>query len=123
MFRAHISNGAVSVAVLALIAMLLAGCGVADGTAAPAAAAPTPAPPAATPAPRDMLYVHDGDKAGAERLALIDSLSGAHERDLPPGVVSPDWRTLYAAEQQNGKTSLRALDLASGQTVRETQIE
>jgi hypothetical protein len=109
---------------LGLAATLLAGCGVADGSASQLAAVPTPTVPQATRAQGDLLYIRDGDKAGgSERLALIDSLSGARERDLPPGVISPDWRTLYVAEQQDGKTSVRALDLATGQDMRETQIE
>jgi hypothetical protein len=120
MFRVH---RAASAAILVLVAMLLPACGVADSAAPQSAAVPTPAPPVATPTPSDLLYIHDGFKGAAEHLTIIDSVSGAHERNLPPGVVSPDWRTLYVAEQQNGTTALRALDLATGQTTREIQIE
>ena len=56
MLQVQISNRAASAALLALITMLLAACGVSDA-AAPQAAVPTPAPPVATPTPSDLLYL------------------------------------------------------------------
>src|SRR5204862_2634128 len=109
-------------AALALAAALLSACGVADRTASQSAAAPTPVPPSATPAPSDLLYIHDSSNAASERLTIIDSMSGARERDLPAGVMSPDWNTLFVAEQKDGKTALHALDLATGQTLRATTL-
>jgi hypothetical protein len=101
--------------------MLLSACGAPDRSAAPAAAAPTPAPATAT-APGDRLFIRDGFKGDSQRLAIVDSASGARERGLPPGVASPDWTTLYAVEQSAGSTTLRALDLATGRTLRETTL-
>ena len=124
MFRVNVSNSAASAAtVLALAAALLSACGVADRSVSQSAAVPTPAPPIAAAASGDLLYIRDGFKGGTERLTIIDSISGARERDLPPGVTSPDWSTLYVAAQNDGKTTLRALDLATGQTLRETTID
>ena len=124
MLRVKISNCAASAAaMLALAAALLSACGVADRSAVQSAAVPTPAPPIVAAAPGDLLYIRDGVKGGTERLTIIDSVSGARERDLPPGVTSPDWSTLYVAEQKDGKTTLRALDLATGQTLRATTID
>src|SRR3954451_158850 len=108
MHRANIRGGAAkAVALLALAAALLSACGVADRSAVQSVAAPTPTPPAA---PGDLLYVRDGAQGASERLTIVDSLSGARQRDLPAGVTSPDWSTLYVAESRDGKTTLRALD-------------
>jgi len=124
MLRVNISSSAVGAGrravTLALAAALLSACGVADGSAVQSAAVPTPAPPVA--AGGDLLYIRDGANAGTERLTIIDSVSGARERDLPQGVSSPDWSTLYVAEQKDDKTALRALDLATGQALRATTI-
>jgi hypothetical protein len=119
MLRVRITSSA---ATLVLVAALLSACGVADGSAVRSAAVPTAVPAVVATAPGDLLYIRNGFKGAAERLTIIDSISGARERDLPPGVTSPDWRTLYVAEQQDGKTALRALDPATGQTLRATTI-
>src|SRR6266540_7139181 len=122
MLRVNVSNSAASAAaILALAAALLSACGAADRSASQSAAAPTPAPPIAA-ASGDLLYIRDGFKGGTERLTIIDSISGARERDLPPGVTSPDWSTLYVATQGGGSTRLQALDIASGQILRETKL-
>ena len=125
MLRVNISSSAVGAGrravTLALAAALLSACGVADGSAVQSAAVPTPVQPVADAA-GDLLYIRDGAKAGTERLTIIDSVSGARERDLPQGVSSPDWSTLYVAEQKDDKTALRALDLATGQALRATTI-
>jgi hypothetical protein len=111
---------------LALVAaLILSGCGAPDRSAPPStAAAPTIAPAAVAAAkPGDRLYIRDGFKGDAERLTIIDSISGARERDLPAGVTSPDWATMYVAEQSDGKTRVRALDIDSGRTLRETTLD
>src|SRR3954470_13086261 len=123
MLKVNISTRAASAAAtLALAASLLSACGVADRSAGRSAAAPTPAPPIAA-ASGDLLYIPNRVKGEDDRLTIIDSISGARERDLPPGVASPDWSTLYVAEQNAGKTTLRALDLATERTLRETTID
>jgi hypothetical protein len=122
MLRVNLAKGSTSAAaMLALAATLLSACGVAKRSASQVAAAPTPR--VAASAPGDLLYVSAGSKGDTERLRVIDSVSGAPERDLPPGVTSPDWSTLYVAEQSNGKTALRALDLSSGKTLHTTTID
>src|SRR3954453_11606438 len=124
MLRMTRSHSAVSAATaLALAAALLSACGVADRSAGQLAAVPTPAQPITASAPGDLLYIHDGVKGASERLAIIDGNSGVRERDLPPGVISPDWSTLYAAEQSDGKTRVRALDIDTGQMLREATID
>ena len=107
-------------AVLAGAALLVAGCG-APAAPAPSAAAPTVAP---APAPAgDRLYIRDGYKDDAERLTIVDGASGARERDLPPGIMSPDWSTLYVAEQSGERTIVRALDVGSGRALREITLD
>jgi hypothetical protein len=120
----NISSGrAASVAAaLALAGVWLSACGSPDRSNPPSAAAPTPAPVVGAIAPVDRLFIRDGFKGDADRLAIVDSVSGARERELPPGVTSPDWTTLYAVEQSAGTTIVRALDLATGRTVRETKV-
>ncbi len=106
---------------LMLAALLLGACGSAANP--PTASAPTAAPPAPTPQPGDRLYIRDGFKGDAERLTIVDSVSGTRQRELPPGVSSPDWSTLYVATQDGGSTRLQALDIASGQMLRETKLD
>jgi hypothetical protein len=38
-------------------------------------------------------------------------------------VTSPDWSTLYVAEQNESRTRVRALDIGSGQTLRESTLD
>ena len=124
MFWEMFSRRLVSVAAgLGLAAALLSACGAPDRSEPPSVAAPTLVPQRVAAPPGDRLYIRDGFKGDAERLAVVDSASGARERDLPPGVISPDWATLYAVEQNGAKTAVRALDLATGQTLRETAID
>src|SRR5437773_665288 len=110
-------------AMLALALALLSACGAPDRSAVQSAAVPTPAPPTAAAASGDLLFIRDGSRGAAEGLTIIDSISGARERDLPAGVAAPDWRTLYVAEQNDRKTTLRALDPATEQTLRATTID
>src|SRR5215207_1789705 len=117
--REIFSNRAASIAAaLALAGVWLTACGAPDRSAPPSAAAPTLAPALIAAPPGDRLFIRHGFKGDAERLAIIDSTSGARERDLPPGVTSPDWTTLYVVEQNDGNTVVRALDLATGRTLR-----
>src|SRR5215213_9657382 len=97
------STAAKAAALLALAAVLVSACSAPARSAVQSAAVPTPAAPIATPAPGDLLYIRDGAQDSAERLTIVDSLSGARQRDLPAGVMSPDWSTLYVAELHDGK--------------------
>jgi hypothetical protein len=119
---------------LALVALLVSGCGAPDRpaqqTSAPVAAAPTaaphviPTPPQPVAAPPDELYVRaeDGSEVG-----LLAVLSGGSARQLALGAVAQDWSALYtaAALTENGppKTFVRALDPRTGALLRETTID
>jgi DNA-binding beta-propeller fold protein YncE len=66
--------------------------------------------PAAT---GDWLYVLDQG-----RVTVVDSTTGKRVRELPAGVPAPDWSTLYAVERRAGQTTVRAIDVATGEPVR-----
>jgi hypothetical protein len=108
---------------LAILALILSACGV---PAQPdlSASAPTAPPLPSAPQPAgDRLYIRDGLKGDAERLAVVDSVTGARERDLPSGLVAPDWSTLYVVEADGDKTLVRAIDAASGKVLRSTAVD
>jgi hypothetical protein len=104
-----------------LLVPLLGACGRAESLAP--AAAPTLAPPAAVATPGDRLFVRELSGDAGERLAVIDSTSGARQRELPPGVIAPDWSTLYTAAPAGGQTRVEALDLATGDVLRSITID
>ncbi|MFL5805105.1 MAG: YncE family protein [Roseiflexaceae bacterium] len=118
---------------LAMVALLVSGCGAPDRPAqsgAPAAVVPTaqpPQPPQLTPVPGDELYVRDSEGSAAERLMILSSTGGTSARELPLGAVAPDRSTLYTVESSPAgdgfKTRVRALDPKTGVQVRETTIE
>ncbi len=88
-------------------------------------AQPSPTQPTAPPQQfiHDRLYVRDGYGSPTERLVVIDAATGTRERDLPLGVPSPDWSTLYTVEQGKGATTVYAVDVKTGQTLRQTRVE
>jgi hypothetical protein len=106
----------------AVLLLILAGCTVSLGAAAPEAAAPRA--PAATPAPTgaDRLVVSGTDSKNAGRAFVLDAASGAVQRALPSGYISPDWSTLYEVTPMQDQTGIRAYDLATGQMLRETTV-
>lgn len=104
-----------------LIAPLLGACGRAEGLAP--AAAPTLAPPAPAATPGDRLFVRELRGDAGERLAVIDGTSGARQRELPPGVFSPDWSTLYTVAPAGGQTRVEAIDVATGDVLRSTTLD
>ncbi len=84
------------------------------------AAAPTGAAAAARTG--DRLFVRDGYGTSGGRLSVIDAASGASLRDLPLGVATADWSTLYVTERGIEQTTVRAFNPQTGQALRETTI-
>lgn len=82
----------------------------------------TPHQPDISPYPGDRLYVLDV-LSGSESLAVVDTATGAKEQHLPLGVPGPDWSVLYTVDYSSGQTTVRALDLLSGEPVRETTFD
>jgi hypothetical protein len=64
------------------------------------------------------LYVREENA----KLSLITLPSGAVERQLPFGVISPDWKMLYTTTSSGNQTIVLALDITSGQTLRTTTL-
>ncbi len=71
----------------------------------------------------ERLYIRDGYGSPSGHLAVIDAATGTQEQALPLGVPSFDWSTLYTVEHGNGKTTVRAVDVKTGQTLRQTQVQ
>ncbi len=87
----------------------------------------TPAGKAAqTPLPvGEKLFLRmPGNPSG--RIAVLNAAGGAVERELPDGVPSPDWSTLYTIEPGGGtpaQTVIRAVDVAGGAPLRQQTID
>jgi DNA-binding beta-propeller fold protein YncE len=121
------------VLVSCILALIMVGCGNATPTVTPTIAptAPLPTPtshPVATPTATtasERLWAREfpvQPGSNAARLSLIDPATGARMRDLPSGVPTADWSTLYVTEWGPDATTVRALDPRTGQTLRETTV-
>jgi len=120
------------------LVIVLTACGAAIPTTPPTVvptAPPIIAPPAIPTQPAvaptstvaaaragDHLFVSDGYGTPGGRLSVIDAASGANLRDLPLGVATADWSTLYVTERSIEQTTVRAFNPQTGQALRETTI-
>ena len=59
---------------------------------------------------------------GAEQVTVLDSGTGAVERQLPIGSPAADWLRYYVVTQLSGSERLSALDPASGRTLAQATI-
>jgi hypothetical protein len=111
-------GGRRAAAVAAGLALLVAGC----GRGSPAGSRPERAAAgqqaSGRQAPADLVYAAD---AGRGRLQVVGA-GGRVLRTLPAGVPSPDWRTLYVAGGGASRTTVEAVDVASGRVLRSTTI-
>jgi DNA-binding beta-propeller fold protein YncE len=98
------------------LALLVAGC----GRAAPERArSDQPATPAADrQASGDLLYTADRLRGTLQ----VVGRGGQLLRTLPAGVPSPDWKTLYVAGGVTNRTTVQAIDVASGKVLRSTTL-
>src|SRR6266545_3242076 len=98
------------------LALLVAGCGGPDrhGPEEGAAGPRTAAQATVT----DLVYAADLEHG---RLQVVGP-GGRVLRTLPAGVPSPDWRTLYVAEGGAERTTVRAVDVATGRQLRSTTV-
>lgn len=90
---------------------------------------PTPLPlrPSTTAAParsaRDVLYIRDDyGVRGPGQIAIVDAATGRRLGSLPIGLWSRDWSALYTATWEDGKTTLQAVDPATGAVVHRTTL-
>jgi DNA-binding beta-propeller fold protein YncE len=98
------------------LALLVAGCGL-------GAPERTPPKPAATPAAagepdKDLVYTADPARG---RLQVLGP-GGRVLRELPAGVPSADWTTLYVARGGTSRTTVQAIEVASGKVLRSTTL-
>jgi DNA-binding beta-propeller fold protein YncE len=99
------------------LALLVAGC----GRAAPERARPDqPATPAAADRQTsgDLLYTADRQDGTLQ----VVGRGGQVLRTLPAGVPRPDWKTLYVAGGGSNRTTVQAIDVASGKVLRSTTV-
>jgi DNA-binding beta-propeller fold protein YncE len=99
------------------LALLVAGC----GRAAPERArSDQPATAAAgdRQTSSDLLYTADQRRGTLQ----VVGRGGRLLRTLPAGVPSPDWKTLYVAGGGTNRTTVRAIDVASGKVLRSTTV-
>ncbi len=127
-------------ALLLLTALVLVACG--DSTTIPATVPPVAATTAAqtttlvipsvaattTAASTAQtvggrLYVRDGYGATGNQLVALKIPGGTVERQLPFGTPNNEWTTLYTAVAGANRTTIAALDLKSGKTLRSTTLE
>ncbi len=104
-----------TVGLLALL--ILTACGRTGRLQSPG---PQASPPAAATG-GDRLFVRDGTDGGG--ISILDVASGKRERVLPLGVPAPDWSALYTVDRAGGKTTVRALNVKTGQPLRETILD
>ena len=116
----------------AIIGISLAATWIVSHSAGPVQSAPVPAqavsqpaaPSQLTPLPvHDRLYIRSDSGSPSGPLAVIDAATGTQEQTLPFGVPSLDWSTLYTADYGQGHTTVRAVDVTTGQTLRQTQLQ
>jgi DNA-binding beta-propeller fold protein YncE len=100
------------------LALLVAGCGQSSSNRARPERQAAGPQKAGQPAATDLVYTADPARGQVQ-------VVGAHGqvlRTLPAGVPSPDWRTLYVAAGGADRTTVRAMDVASGRELRSITI-
>ncbi len=112
--RTVLDRGGRAATAVLLLALLAAACGR-SGPARPEAERPSPGGSAAA---GDVVY------AGNPELGQLQVLAagGKAVRTMPAGVPSPDWRTLYVAVASGDRTTVEAVDAASGRVLRSLEI-
>jgi DNA-binding beta-propeller fold protein YncE len=98
------------------LALLVAGCGL----GAPEWTRPKPAaaPGVAGETSKDLVYTADP----ARGVLQVLGPGGRVLRELPAGVPSADWSTLYVARGGTSRTTIQAIDVASGKVLRSTTL-
>jgi DNA-binding beta-propeller fold protein YncE len=99
------------------LALLVAGCGRAAPERARSDQRATPAAGDRRTS-SDLLYTAD---PGRGTLQVVGG-GGQVLRTLPAGVPSPDWKTLYVAGGGTNRTTVQAIDVASGRVLRSTTV-
>jgi DNA-binding beta-propeller fold protein YncE len=98
------------------LALLVAGCGL--GAPERTQQKPAAAPAAAGETGNDLVYTADP----ARGILQVLGPGGRVLRELPAGVPSADWSTLYVARGGTSSTTVQAIDVASGRTLRSATL-
>jgi hypothetical protein len=101
----------------AVLALLVAGCGR-PAPPSPGSDGPGPGGVQSGRPAADLVLAGDPSR----REVRVIGEGGKVLRTMPAGVPSPDWRTLYVATLANGRTTVAALDVASGRVLRKTSV-
>jgi hypothetical protein len=117
--RRRSAAAATALVLPAVLALLVAGCARPSPSTGPSPGAPGPGGnvQAARPA-ADLVLAGNPER----RQVRVIGAGGKVLRTMPAGVPSPDWRTLYVAAPARGRTTVAALDVASGRVLRSTSI-
>ena len=115
--------------VLFLVGLMIGGCGQVQSALPPTQ--PTLISSASVTSEKplkagDLLFIRDGYGSNTDRLSLVDTTGGKRAQEMLLGVPSPDWSTLYTAQQhfEIGKraTYVRALNVTTGQPIRQITL-
>ena len=116
-----------SLLVFLAVPLVAFGCATAERT--PEAEAPTiessglkAEPDGVDTGASDLLYLRAGDGSPSDRLLALDTASGLAAREFPLGVPSADWSELYTALSTGDRTSVQAIDPASGKVKRSREL-
>lgn len=106
-------RGGLTAFLVLLLALVVAACG---SSGAGHQQASRPARPAT---PAGLVYAGNPELG---RLQVLAAGAGVL-RTLPSGVPSPDWRTLYVAAPNGDRTTVEAVDTASGRVLRSLEVQ
>jgi hypothetical protein len=93
--------------------LLLAACGPRAGVSVKSSHSPAGA---------YRIFLQEGFNGGARQVTVVNSMTGAVERQLPLGTPAPDWSRYYIVERGTTNGTLKAIEPSSGQTLAQTSI-
>jgi hypothetical protein len=110
---------------VACVTFLVVACQSSHPIPTPLPGTPLAAPASQPPAARggSWLYLELSSGPGPGRIAVANAASGEQLRAFPSGVPTRDWSILYTAECREGSTTISAIDLVSGKTMRARTID
>ncbi len=68
------------------------------------------------------LFLQEGFSGGSQQITVVNSVTGAVERQLPLGTPAPDWSRYYVVDKGTTNSMLKAIQPSSGQTLAQTPI-
>ena len=68
------------------------------------------------------IFLEEGYNGGSQQVTVVNSMTGAVERQLPLGTPAPDWSRYYLVERGTTNSVLKAIQPSSGHTLAQTSI-